>query len=316
MVWALILVLVLVLGLGPAPLVSLVLLWPVVAHLGYGAFYVAGVGGLTALLGKVESENAVLVVDDTRSAGRVDGRGEFDDGTRLPTTCVPNTCCGCCCFGCWCCRRGQGAQGGLLWLPSALFFAPAHLSQFAVWVLKHLLVFPCLGERPYDYVAEKIVVGRWPMRFPAEFPRECSGIVDLTAEWPARPDVLRGRRYVCCPTLDCTMPDPVHVLKAVEEVAKWPEGETTYIHCANGHGRSASFAAILMVVRGHAEGWRKAMEIMKKRRPHVGVHEPQAKVMDEVERMMRAKGLLGEGRAPRLDAEPGSRREEPVGRSV
>ncbi|KAA0160599.1 hypothetical protein FNF27_07282 [Cafeteria roenbergensis] len=161
---------------------------------------------------------------------------------------------------------------------------------WAFWLARHLVSLPLVGERPYDAVAEGIYVGRWPIRFPSEFPAHCPNVVDLTAELPARADVIRGRRYACVPALDCTMPLPGALIAAAATVGGWPGG--VYVHCANGHGRSACFAALLMVLRGESATWRAAVEQMKTVRPLVSVHGTQAALMDDVEASMRAAGML------------------------
>ena len=179
---------------------------------------------------------------------------------------------------------------GTIWLPAVLALLPALLSQWAFWLARHLVSLPLVGERPYDAVAEGIYVGRWPIRFPSEFPAHCPNVVDLTAELPARADVIRGRRYACVPALDCTMPLPGALIAAAATVGGWPGG--VYVHCANGHGRSACFAALLMVLRGESATWRAAVEQMKTVRPLVSVHGTQAALMDDVEASMRAAGML------------------------
>jgi hypothetical protein len=162
-----------------------------------------------------------------------------------------------------------------------------------------MLVLPLAGERPYDLVAPGIYVGRWPAGFPTEFPADCPNIVDMTAEFPEPPIVLRGRRYACVPSLDCMMPLPESIIEAVHEVQTWPGA--TYVHCANGHGRSACFAALMMVIRGHSSTWREAFLAMKRIRPYVNIHGGQAVLMDSVEARMRRRGLLPEASSPVCD---------------
>jgi len=181
-------------------------------------------------------------------------------------------------------------DAGTVWLPSVAWLFPALLSQWATWFVRHTVSIPVGGERPYDLVAPGIYVGRWPLRFPSEFPRRCPNVVDLTSEFPARADVLAGRRYACVPSLDCTMPEPGPLIAVAAEVATW-RGDV-YVHCANGHGRSACFAALLMLQRGDSASWREALAAMKQVRPYVGVHGPQAALMDVVEASMRGCGML------------------------
>lgn len=251
------------------------------------------------------------------ASGRATARGAPEPSSRRPVVlCFGGGCgvCACCCVrGCRCLGAPSAAvpteaavkeaslvsasdlcvsstAAGTIWFPAVMALLPALLSQWAFWLARHLISLPLVGERPYDAVAEGIFVGRWPMRFPSEFPAHCPNVVDLTAELPARADVIQGRRYACVPALDCTMPLPGALIAAAATVGSWPGG--VYVHCANGHGRSACFAALLMVLRGDCSSWRDAVAQMKTVRPLVSVHGTQAALMDEVEASMRAAGML------------------------
>lgn len=251
------------------------------------------------------------------AGGRASARSAPEPSSRRPVVlCFGGGCgvCACCCVkGCRCLSAASSAvdtgpavleaslvnatdlcvnsdAAGTIWLPAVLALLPALLSQWSFWLARHLISLPLVGERPYDAVAEGLYVGRWPIRFPSEFPAHCPNVVDLTAELPAREDVIRGRRYACVPALDCTMPLPGALIAAAATVGSWPGG--VYVHCANGHGRSACFAALLMVLRGDCASWRDAVAQMKTVRPLVSVHGTQAALMDDVEASMRAAGML------------------------
>lgn len=68
---------------------------------------------------------------------------------------------------------GKSPRGAIP-LPRLVLLAPYHLVVYAVWLVRHLLVLPRLGERPYDKVSESpsLYVGRWPLRYPQEFPMD------------------------------------------------------------------------------------------------------------------------------------------------
>lgn len=129
------------------------------------------------------------------------------------------------------------------------------------------------------------------MRYPSEFPvDDCSSVVDLTAEFPARDAVINGRTYLCLPSLDCEMPPRDELLKLARRVADM-RGKT-YVHCANGHGRSACLAALVLMIRGEATGWRDAFVIMRKTRPQVNIQSPQENMLQSIEDELARKRLL------------------------
>jgi hypothetical protein len=50
-------------------------------------------------------------------------------------------------------------------------------------------------------VYDTFYVGRYPI-WASQFPEDAKNIVDLTAEFPARKSLLKGRRFLCLPSLD------------------------------------------------------------------------------------------------------------------
>src|SRR5947207_1355977 len=74
-------------------------------------------------------------------------------------------------------------------------------------------------------------------------------VVDLTSEF-ADPRAVRMARdsYLCVPTLDACAPDATAAREALERIDA--SDKPVYIHCAQGHGRTGSFAAALLIRRG------------------------------------------------------------------
>ena len=143
----------------------------------------------------------------------------------------------------WLCKDPRTGQ---INVATAVIFLPFLMLSWLIWLVKHLI--KC--ESPYDRVYEDFYVGRYCMRYPAQFPDDAANVVDLTAEFPARCDVIRGRNYLCLPSLDREMP-PAHDLADFARQVEALEGPT-YVHCANGHGRSALVVAMVMIMRGAA----------------------------------------------------------------
>lgn len=99
----------------------------------------------------------------------------------------------------------------------------------------------------------------------------------------------RGRRiaHASCPA---AVPETHAMVALAKEVATW-KGDV-YVHCANGHGRSASLAAMVMVLRGEADSWREAFRLMRLSRPLVHIQPPQEAILDEVEGELRAHATM------------------------
>lgn len=176
-------------------------------------------------------------------------------------------------------RTGQ-IPGGTMILMAPYFFVAN-----GWWLVRHKLVLQWV-ENPYDKVASDgqgdIYVGRWPLYYPSQFPTTATGVVDVTAEWWARDCVTRGRNYLCLPSLDCDMPDTMAMLRGARKVAReWNGG--LYVHCANGHGRSSCFAALVMLFRRQASSWREAFKMMRTHRQYIHIQAPQERIMEKLE---------------------------------
>ena len=117
------------------------------------------------------------------------------------------------------------------------------------------------------------------------------------------------RRYLCLPSLDCNLPTAEQLLDAAHEVRRPPPPprlpapalhppplnvqiatwrHSVYIHCANGHGRSTSLAALVLVYRGQFRTWREAFAHIQRSRLLAKIHVNQEKVMDTAQQLLDA----------------------------
>jgi len=85
--------------------------------------------------------------------------------------------------------------------------------------------------------------------------------------------VMTGRRYLCVPCLDAAAPERGAFQRAVEAVAFCRGG--IYVHCALGHGRSATLVIAALLARGAASSVSEAEILVKKARPGIGISPAQ-----------------------------------------
>ncbi len=100
-----------------------------------------------------------------------------------------------------------------------------------------------------------------------EMPGGVTIVVDLTAEFWEPAAVRAGRTYLCLPTLDATASDEPTFREAIDRVVAAPG--SIYIHCAQGMGRSAAFAAAILIRKGAAADVDEAVALLAKARPGV-----------------------------------------------
>jgi protein-tyrosine phosphatase len=164
-------------------------------------------------------------------------------------------------------KRPDGSLPGLVLVLLLPYFA----FTWGLWSLLRLN-----GERCWDRVAPGVYLGR--RAFAHELPADVSLIVDMTAEFP-RPRST-SQSYRCLPTLDGFIPEEVQCKALVDDLAAHPA--PVYIHCAQGHGRSAVVAGALLVKRGLAGNASEAEALLKRARPGVSLSRHQRQLLQSL----------------------------------
>jgi protein-tyrosine phosphatase len=139
------------------------------------------------------------------------------------------------------------------------------------------------AEDPWHEVAPGLFLGRIVQAH--ALPKNTRVVVDLTSEFPASAALREGRVYHCLPTLDTSVPDYDEFAKLARLVATH-EG-AIYVHCAAGHGRSATFAAAVLIARGQAHDVSAAEAKMRAVRPTVHLHRGQRALVERFTRELR-----------------------------
>ena len=178
---------------------------------------------------------------------------------------------------------GPGGFGkrpdGSLRLPHFVLLLPYHV---VAWLRMHWDAFRH-REDAWNQVADGVYLGR---RVPVHrLPPRTEVVVDLTAEMPAPRGITdAGRRYVCVPALDTGVPDAGEFDRTLREIAS--VDAFIYVHCAAGHGRSATFAAALLIARGLARDVDEAEGALKRARPLVHLHRQQRELVSRFARTL------------------------------
>lgn len=159
---------------------------------------------------------------------------------------------------------GKGAEGSMAWW-SWLGFLPLHIFIHAVWHLWRVFS----REHPADMVTERLTVGRRLLG--SEVPLGVELVVDLTSEFPEVPGVRDGREYRWFPILDASVPD-LQVLRTF--IAELPE-VPTYVHCAQGHGRTGLFSIAYLVEKKICATSDDAMALLTVARPGIALNYDQ-----------------------------------------
>ncbi len=143
----------------------------------------------------------------------------------------------------------------------ATWHAQILLSREAAWHEVYPGVF--LGRRAYEH----------------ELPDSVNMVIDMTAEF-GPPKYAEGRNYVALPTLDAFVPNENDFIAFARMAARHPEG--VFVHCANGHGRSAAMVAAILIAKGAVPDIDGAEEMIMRSRPLCAWHPVQRALLVRV----------------------------------
>jgi hypothetical protein len=149
---------------------------------------------------------------------------------------------------------------GTLRPANVLPLLPYLLLTWSVW---HTLRLVSRGPR-WNEVAPGLFIGRRAL--PGGLPEGTGLVIDLTAEFAEPRAVRTAADYRSLPMLDAAGPtDADRFGEVVAEAAGF--ADVVFVHCANGHGRSATFAAAVLIARGLAADVKSAVKLVRAARP-------------------------------------------------
>jgi protein-tyrosine phosphatase len=161
---------------------------------------------------------------------------------------------------------GKRNDGSMVWWNVLLFF-PYLAATWLLWYTQKSLT----KEPLCNQVSPGVWLGRRCSA--SELPSGVGMVVDLTAEFAEMRQVREGRAYVCLPILDASIPSLTSFQELVQIVAS--VDKPIYVHCALGHGRSATVVVALLVARGDALSVDQAELIVKMVRPGIAINRVQ-----------------------------------------
>lgn len=155
---------------------------------------------------------------------------------------------------------------------------PYLLLTWILWHIQRLITKEdCCNE-----IAPGIWLGR--RAFVNELPHDISLIIDLTAEFSESPNVISGKTYICIPTLDTSVPDELVFKQLIHTICAW-QGNV-YIHCALGHGRSATVAAGVLLAKGLVSNLNQAEKLLLTARPKIKFSSAQKNMLKKFQRSL------------------------------
>jgi hypothetical protein len=174
-------------------------------------------------------------------------------------------------------KRPDGRFPPLTWL---LFGPYLLLNAFAFWL--HRL---SSRQPAYGLAAPNLYFGRRLTDSETRRAQELGwqSVLDLAPEFPETHGLRAFPRYRSHPILDGTAPTAEQLREAVAWVVESVAVGPVYVHCALGHGRTATVVLAYLLATGEVATVREGLVRLRFLRPGVGLSRPQAKVVRGLE---------------------------------
>lgn len=166
---------------------------------------------------------------------------------------------------------------GTLAVSRVFIFLPYLLFTWAIWHLCRLLPEPAVQR-----INDKLNIGRRVL--PGELPAGIDVILDLSSEFIEPAAVRKDVRYINLATLDATAPAPVVLMATIRSLQPH---EHVFIHCAQGHGRTAMAAIALLLHRGQTTNVADGLRLLKAIRPGVSLSPSQWRCLEQCQAVLR-----------------------------
>ena len=199
---------------------------------------------------------------------------------------------------------GKNVQTGNLSLFSYLFFGSYLWAAFTYWWVRHIHLVKSICshlnknghyENIHDQIIPNLYLGRrcnlseLPcissfMSAKKQSAATSYMVVDLTAEFSESKGIVEHlSRYICLPVLDTRIPPLDEFISVAQQVAEFIRHErgVVYIHCANGHGRSAALVAAVLLLLGYSKTTSEVQSFLQTRRPSVKLHGIQRQLIEQ-----------------------------------
>ena len=174
---------------------------------------------------------------------------------------------------------GKKRSGHLL--PSSyLLFWPYHLLNYLSLALFRMN----RREARFNEVEPGVYLGArlFARDQPALAALQISSALDLTAEFAEVPFLRNMPAYFCIPLLDRTAPSLPELKAAVQFIRERLPYGPVYVHCALGHGRSATVVLAYLLASGKFANQEEALKYLRTKRPRIKLHPCQLRAVEQL----------------------------------
>jgi protein-tyrosine phosphatase len=166
---------------------------------------------------------------------------------------------------------------------SIFVLLPYLLYLWGTWRLLRLFK----SENAIDQIDETIFIGRRLSK--KELPEEIITVVDLTCEFAEDRSIVENTDYHNFQILDASIPKSDKLASFIKKISAI--NHSIFIHCAEGHGRTALVAVLILVAKGKATSVSDAYKILKTKRPLVKLNRAQRRCAEKTSKLLAKYGL-------------------------
>ena len=173
------------------------------------------------------------------------------------------------------CKRASGRMHPA----SYAMFWPYHLMSYA-----SLIFFRLARVVPFQEIVPGLYLGGW--LFPWERARlrkeGIASVLDLTCELGEASFLRDVKVYRCIPLLDGTAPTRAQLQAGIDFIREQLPNGPVYVHCAMGHGRSATVVAGYLMATGAVADLPAAVSMIRARRPGIRLNAAQRRSVEQL----------------------------------
>jgi len=175
---------------------------------------------------------------------------------------------------------GLKRPGMFMKTPNGRMSFLSYLCFWPYFALNHLILrlYRLLSkENPIDEIIPGLYLGckLWPTDKEKLTQRGISAVVDVTSEWGETGFILKNYEYLSVPVLDSCPPTLDQLREAVQWIEERLEHGGVFVHCAVGHGRSATIIAAYLLHAQNVSGLQNAIDFIKRKRPKINLNHKQ-----------------------------------------
>ena len=156
-------------------------------------------------------------------------------------------------------------ENGKIYTINKIILLPYLLYTQIIWYL--VIIFS--KEDKFNQITEELIIGR---RLLKEIPKDVINCIDLTCEFDESKKIISKINYISIPILDGNTPNILLLEKGLDKLKKGK----TYVHCAQGHGRTGVLAIILLVKSNKCKTYSDAIKLIQENRKKLKLNKKQS----------------------------------------